>query len=154
MKGSSVNTETYLGLTFVFPGKVRTLRDSRALPLISADIAALSTAVIARELLKGDLLSLVTAESAQEHDERLSACPDLIKLIYLTEALIAQILMDSGVRPALLLGHSFESRRPATAAHSIEKRQNCLPSSAGASVDGQPVRWRTVGRSRKHNEIP
>lgn len=63
---------------------------------------------IARELLKGDFLSLVTADSAAEHDERLQACPDLDQLgIYLTEVLIAKILIDAGVRPSLLVGHSF-----------------------------------------------
>ena len=63
---------------------------------------------IARELLKGDFLTLATAESAAEHDERLQACPDLDQIgIYLTEVLIAKILVESGVRPSLLVGHSF-----------------------------------------------
>jgi acyl transferase domain-containing protein len=63
---------------------------------------------IARELLNGDFLSLVTADSAAEHDERLQASPDLDQIgIYLTEVLIAKILSESGVRPSLLVGHSF-----------------------------------------------
>jgi acyl transferase domain-containing protein/NAD(P)-dependent dehydrogenase (short-subunit alcohol dehydrogenase family) len=63
---------------------------------------------IGRELLKGDFLSLVTATSDKEHDERLNACPDLDQIgIYLTEVLIAKTLIESGVKPALLLGHSF-----------------------------------------------
>ncbi|MBV8859358.1 MAG: SDR family NAD(P)-dependent oxidoreductase [Acidobacteria bacterium] len=63
---------------------------------------------IARELLGGDLLSLVTAASAAEHDERLHACPDLDQVgIYLSEILIAKLLTEAGVRPALLVGHSF-----------------------------------------------
>lgn len=63
---------------------------------------------IGRELLKGDFLSLVTATSAAEHDERLKACPDLDQLgIYLAEVLIAGILIESGVKPSLLVGHSF-----------------------------------------------
>lgn len=63
---------------------------------------------IARELLKGDFLSLVTANSAAEHDERLQASPDLDQIgIYLTEVLIAKILVESGVEPSLLVGHSF-----------------------------------------------
>lgn len=63
---------------------------------------------IARELLGGDLLSLVTAPSAAEHDARLSACPDLDQVgIYLAEVLIAKLLTEAGVKPALLVGHSF-----------------------------------------------
>ncbi len=63
---------------------------------------------IGRELLKGDFLSLVSSTSDKEHDERLSACPDLDQIgIYLTEVLIAKILIESGVKPALLVGHSF-----------------------------------------------
>lgn len=63
---------------------------------------------IVRELLKGDFLSLVTAASNAEHDERLAACPDLDQVgIYLAEVLIAGILMESGVKPSLLVGHSF-----------------------------------------------
>jgi acyl transferase domain-containing protein/NAD(P)-dependent dehydrogenase (short-subunit alcohol dehydrogenase family) len=63
---------------------------------------------IGRELLEGDFLSLVSATSEQEHDERLKACPDLDQIgIYLTEVLIAKTLIESGVKPALLLGHSF-----------------------------------------------
>ena len=63
---------------------------------------------IGRELLKGDFLSLVTATSAVEHDERLKDCPDLDQIgIYLTEVLIAGILIESGLKPALLVGHSF-----------------------------------------------
>lgn len=61
-----------------------------------------------RELLKADFLSLVTASSDEEHDERLNACPNLDQIgIYLTEVLIAKILIESGVRPSLLVGHSF-----------------------------------------------
>src|ERR1044071_2074240 len=63
---------------------------------------------IGRELLKGDFLSLVLATSDKEHDERLRACPDLDQIgIYLTEVLIAKTLIESGVKPALLVGHSF-----------------------------------------------
>ncbi|HEV2763519.1 MAG TPA: beta-ketoacyl synthase N-terminal-like domain-containing protein, partial [Pyrinomonadaceae bacterium] len=63
---------------------------------------------VARELLSGDFLSLVNAETQAEHDERLSASPDLDQVgIYLTEVLIAKLLLDSGVRPALVVGHSF-----------------------------------------------
>jgi acyl transferase domain-containing protein/NAD(P)-dependent dehydrogenase (short-subunit alcohol dehydrogenase family) len=63
---------------------------------------------IGRQLLKGDFLSLVTARSQEEHDERLQSCPDLDQLgIYLAEVLIARLLIESGMKPALLVGHSF-----------------------------------------------
>jgi acyl transferase domain-containing protein/NAD(P)-dependent dehydrogenase (short-subunit alcohol dehydrogenase family) len=63
---------------------------------------------IGRELLKGNFLSLVSATSDQEHDERLKACPDLDQIgIYLTEVLVATTLIEFGVKPALLVGHSF-----------------------------------------------
>ncbi|HEY0097598.1 MAG TPA: SDR family NAD(P)-dependent oxidoreductase [Pyrinomonadaceae bacterium] len=63
---------------------------------------------ITRELLKADFLPLVTAASAAEHDERLEGCPDLDQVgIYLAEVLIAGILIESGVKPSLLVGHSF-----------------------------------------------
>src|SRR5262245_43094096 len=111
MKGSSVSTETDLGITFVFPGQgsyshavLREIYDSfpQTLPHFQ------QANDVARELLKADFLSLVTAESEPEHDERLSACPDLDQIgIYLTEVLLAHLLIEAGVRPALLLGHSF-----------------------------------------------
>lgn len=63
---------------------------------------------IGREILQRDFLSLVTATSAKEHDERLREGPDLDQIgIYLIEALIAKILIESGAKPALLVGHSF-----------------------------------------------
>ncbi|HEU4386698.1 MAG TPA: beta-ketoacyl synthase N-terminal-like domain-containing protein, partial [Blastocatellia bacterium] len=63
---------------------------------------------IGRNHLGGELLSLVTAGTAEEHDKRLNDCAGLDQIgIYLTEVLIARILIDSGVQPSLLVGHSF-----------------------------------------------
>src|ERR1041385_6619884 len=99
------------GITFSFPGQgsysVKVLRElygnhPRAVPYFHEANAA------ARELLGADFLSLVTTTSDQEHDELLNACPNLDQIgIYLTEVLIARILIESGVRPSLLVGHSF-----------------------------------------------
>ena len=111
MNGSSVSTETDLGITFAFPGQgsysyacLRELYNSfpQTLPHFH------QANEVGKELLKGDFLSLVTAESSQQHDERLAQCPDLDQIgIYLTEVLLAQVLIEAGVQPSLLLGHSF-----------------------------------------------
>lgn len=123
---SAPTAETDPGVTFTFPGQgsysyavLRELYTSypQTVPYFH------QANDIGRELLKGDFLSLVTAASAKEHDERLKACPDLDQIgIYLTEVLIARILIESGVKPALLVGHSFgELAALATAgAYSIE----------------------------------
>src|SRR6266850_6399464 len=108
---SAPATETNVGITFTFPGQgsysytvLRELFTSYP----QAEPYFHRANDIGWELLKGDFLSLVTATSSKEHDERLSAAPDLDQIgIYLTEVLIAKILIESGVRPALLVGHSF-----------------------------------------------
>jgi acyl transferase domain-containing protein/NAD(P)-dependent dehydrogenase (short-subunit alcohol dehydrogenase family) len=99
------------GITFTFPGQgsysYETLRDiftshPQTVPYFH------NANEIGTELLGGDFLSLVTAASSEEHDKRLSVCPDLDQIgIFLTEVLIARILLDSGVKPSLLVGHSF-----------------------------------------------
>jgi acyl transferase domain-containing protein/NAD(P)-dependent dehydrogenase (short-subunit alcohol dehydrogenase family) len=107
----SSTAETDPGITFTFPGQgsysctvLRELYTSYPQTVPYFDQAN----TVARELLKCDFLSLVTATSDKEHDERLNACPNLDQIgIYLTEVLIAKILIESGVRPALLVGHSF-----------------------------------------------
>jgi acyl transferase domain-containing protein len=61
-----------------------------------------------RRFLDCDFLPLVTASSQEEHDERLKVCPDLDQIgIYLGSVLTAQVLMQAGVKPDLLVGHSF-----------------------------------------------
>ena len=114
------------GITFTFPGQgsysysiLRELYTS--FPQASTHFQQAHE--IGQELLRGDFLSLVTAASEKEHDERLAVSPDLDQIgIYLTEVLIAKLLIESGVRPALLVGHSFgELAALATAgAYSIE----------------------------------
>ena len=65
-------------------------------------------AAAARRFLGCAFMPLVTAASRQEHDAHLAAHPDLDQLgIYLTEVLIARLLIEQGVRPDLLAGHSF-----------------------------------------------
>ena len=111
MRSTSPTSETDPRVTLTFPGQgsysytvLRELYTSypQTVPYFrQAD-------TIARELIKSDFLSLVTANSAAEHDERLQASPDLDQIgIYLSEALIAKILIESGVEPSLLVGHSF-----------------------------------------------
>jgi acyl transferase domain-containing protein/NAD(P)-dependent dehydrogenase (short-subunit alcohol dehydrogenase family) len=111
MKASSSNSDTDLGLTFTFPGQ-----GSYSQPVLRELYRSFPQTVpyferadeISRELLQGEFLSLVTADSNRIHDERLEACPNLDQVgIYLTEVLIAKLLIDAGVRPALLVGHSF-----------------------------------------------
>ncbi len=59
---------------------------------------------ITQRFLEWEFLPLITASSSEEHDERLKACPDLDQIgIYLTEVLIARILMQHGIKPDLRL---------------------------------------------------
>ncbi|MFY9622140.1 MAG: SDR family NAD(P)-dependent oxidoreductase [Pyrinomonadaceae bacterium] len=103
--------ETDPGITFTFPGQgsysFEVLRELyNAYPQTVSYFHEANT--VARDLLKADFLSLVTATSKEQHDERLNACPNLDQIgIYLTEVLVAKILIESGLRPALLVGHSF-----------------------------------------------
>jgi acyl transferase domain-containing protein/NAD(P)-dependent dehydrogenase (short-subunit alcohol dehydrogenase family) len=61
-----------------------------------------------RRFLGSEFLPLVTATSQQESDDRLKDCPDLDQVgIYLGSVLAAQVLMQSGAKPSLLVGHSF-----------------------------------------------
>ena len=107
----SLRAEIDPGITFTFPGQgsysCKVLRELySSYPQTVPYFHQANT--VAREFLKADFLSLITATSDKEHDERLNACPDLDQIgIYLTEVLLAKILIESGVRPALLVGHSF-----------------------------------------------
>jgi acyl transferase domain-containing protein/NAD(P)-dependent dehydrogenase (short-subunit alcohol dehydrogenase family) len=111
MRSMATIAEADTGIAFTFPGQgsysyavLRELYTSYPQTVPYFHLAQ----DIGRELLKGDFLSLVTAPSAREHDERLQAHPDLDQLgIYLTEVLIAQVLIESGIKPTLLVGHSF-----------------------------------------------
>jgi acyl-CoA thioesterase FadM len=63
---------------------------------------------IALRFLEHEFLPLVTASSPEEHDHLLKACPDLNQIgIYMTGVLTARFLMHGGIKPDLLLGHSF-----------------------------------------------
>src|SRR6185436_13754015 len=100
-----------VGIVFTFPGQgsynraaLRELYTSypqTAPYFVQAD-------QISRRFLGCEFLPVVLANSAEEHDARLKACPDLDQIgIYLTEVLIARLLMEGGLKPDLLLGHSF-----------------------------------------------
>jgi acyl transferase domain-containing protein/NAD(P)-dependent dehydrogenase (short-subunit alcohol dehydrogenase family) len=111
MTSAAYSPESTPGVTFTFPGQ-----GSYSYGLLRELYTSYPVAVpyfeqahdISRQMLGGDFLSLVAAESASEHDERLSTCPDLDQVgIYLTEVLIANILIEAGITPALLAGHSF-----------------------------------------------
>ena len=63
---------------------------------------------IARQILGCGFLPLVESRLIEERDRVLNSCPNLDQVaIYVTNYLIAKELMDSGLRPDLLLGHSF-----------------------------------------------
>lgn len=63
---------------------------------------------ICRRFLQQDFLPLATASSQEAHDEIFLKCPNLDQIgIYLTEVSIAGLLMRTGLKPGLLVGHSF-----------------------------------------------
>ena len=63
---------------------------------------------IGKRILGHDFLPLIRARTLQECNQVLEICPDLDQIaIYLTDFLIAKILLDSRVQPDALLGHSF-----------------------------------------------
>ncbi len=63
---------------------------------------------ISRLILGHEFLPLVKAREAKERDAILKACPELDQIaIYLTNYLIASDLIASGMKPDVLLGHSF-----------------------------------------------
>ncbi len=63
---------------------------------------------IVLRFLEHEFLPLITASSQEVHDRLLNACPDLDQIgIYLAEVLIARLLMQDGVKPNLLVGHSL-----------------------------------------------
>ena len=60
-----------------------------------------------RRILGREFLPLVQANPANR-EQALQACPDLDQVaIYVTDVLIADLLLKAGIRPDLLLGHSF-----------------------------------------------
>ena len=60
-----------------------------------------------RRILGHEFLPLAAGNPANR-EQALKACPSLDQVaIYVTNVLIADVLMNAGVRPDLLLGHSF-----------------------------------------------
>ena len=63
---------------------------------------------ISQQILGQPFLPLIEAPEPAAQQRILNLCPELDQVaIFLTEVLIARILMESGVRPDLVLGHSF-----------------------------------------------
>lgn len=63
---------------------------------------------ITERILGRPFLDLVKASTPEQHDSLLQACPELDQVgIYVTEVLLAHVLMKSGLRPDFLLGHSL-----------------------------------------------
>ena len=108
---SILSTDTNVGIVFTFPGQGSysyTVLHELLNSYPQTEPYFHQANDICRQLLKRDFLSLITSTSSKEHDDQLSTFPDLDQIgIYLTEVLIAKILIESGVRPALLVGHSF-----------------------------------------------
>src|SRR5689334_11172487 len=60
-----------------------------------------------RRILGHEFLPLVAGNPANR-EQALKDCPALDQVaIYVTDVLIADVLMNAGIRPDLLLGHSF-----------------------------------------------
>lgn len=54
------------------------------------------------------ILPLIKASSVEEHDNMIRECLELDQVgIYLAQVLIAKILMQNGLKPDVLIGHSF-----------------------------------------------
>lgn len=63
---------------------------------------------VSRQLLGQEFLAVIFAPSKDAHDRLLGANPDVTQIgTYLAGALIAGILMDRGLQPDLLVGHSM-----------------------------------------------
>ncbi len=63
---------------------------------------------LAKKTFGKHFLPLVEASSKKLHDQLLSESPDFNQFgIYLINIITAKIMMDKGIRPSLLLGHSF-----------------------------------------------
>lgn len=63
---------------------------------------------IAQRFLRHEFLPLVNAQSEAEHAAVLRACPNLDQLgIFICNIGVASLLMRAGIKPSLLVGHSF-----------------------------------------------
>ena len=96
-------------LVFTFPGQgsyhAQVLEELfRRFPYSAQFEAADRTS---RRILGHEFLPLAAGNAAQR-EQALKACPNLDQVaIYVTDVLIADLLLNAGVRPDLLLGHSF-----------------------------------------------
>ena len=63
---------------------------------------------VSKKMLGHSFLELISSKSLEQHDRLLAAHPDLSQVgIFLAEVLIANELIKRGLKPDLLLGHSF-----------------------------------------------
>jgi len=63
---------------------------------------------VARAAWGHGFLPLIEATSEEEHDAHLRACPELDQLaIFLTPVLVAETLIARGLKPDVIVGHSF-----------------------------------------------
>ena len=98
-------------LVFTFPGQggysYETLKEIyETFPGVRATFEKAD--VICEELLGKPFSPLVLAKTKADHDRTLAFYPDLNQVgIYLSEVLIAQQYFQSGLKPDLLLAHSF-----------------------------------------------
>src|ERR1035438_5493500 len=96
-------------LVFTFPGQgsyhAQVLEELfQRFPYIAQFEAADRTS---RRIIGHEFLPLASGNPTQR-EQALKACPYLDQVaIYVTDVLIADLLMKAGVRPDLLLGHSF-----------------------------------------------
>ena len=99
------------GTAFTFPGQGsydgRTLRELYAL-MPQCEVYFEQADSVARRYLGQPFLPLVRSKSLAEHDEHLRRSQDLDQLgMILSGVLIAEALQERGVRPDVLMGHSF-----------------------------------------------
>jgi acyl transferase domain-containing protein/NAD(P)-dependent dehydrogenase (short-subunit alcohol dehydrogenase family) len=95
---------------FTFPGQGSfsgdTLRELFGNPRHQAEFASANEST--KRILGHEFLPLAGSASAEEREAILQKCPELDQVgIYVTDYLIAAGLIDAGLKPGMLLGHSF-----------------------------------------------
>jgi acyl transferase domain-containing protein/NAD(P)-dependent dehydrogenase (short-subunit alcohol dehydrogenase family) len=95
---------------FTFPGQGsfhgETLRELSGNPAYRAEFAIANETT--KRILGHEFLPLAESAMAEERERILQQCPELDQVgIYVTDYLVAAGLMDAGLKPGMLLGHSF-----------------------------------------------
>ena len=136
-------------LVFTFPGQgsfnAGVLRELHQQASYRAEFSTANE--IARRILGQEFRPLFEESSAQEQYSVLAACPELDQVgIYVGNYLIARQLFDSGLKPDLLLGHSFGETGGASHCRCVRLR-NRVPH--GLPAFGDPARpckrWKDGG---------